>query len=1137
MARSPYQGTYRPGVRPTVVTAPDALVYINGEPDLLGCPQCKRKFDLNKYITSIQVDLNIDSPPGSASIALSVPRHTIDDLYFDGNLLLTPMMEVEIYAKGYYLIEGVPQYYPIFWGMITEVTDSYSGGEHSISINCADILKWWELCKMNINPAFTQALGSQGRNIFGNVFFGTNPYDVIWTLAQQSFGDVIVGSGSLTSTFKEAAQQQTFNAALSDIMAYWEQRFARIRSNLLLYGTNGTAIRGDTLYDLYNGGAKNKNSRSFASQAVKKANGGGDASQMVFDPTDPQVQAFRTQFMNAGQVNFWQSEYQTKLELANAAKEAIGFEFYMDVDGSIVFKPPFFNLDVLPNKPVSWIQDIDIIDWDFSESEAEVVTQLVLQGNFGGNTDFGFSEDVTPFTSVTDYHLLRKYGWRQQTYNSEFLADTQLMFYVGLDVLDKYNSRRHRSTINIPFRPELRLGFPVYVAPKDQFWYVQGISHNIQFGGRAQTTLSLTAKRQKFIAPKGIGTLKITAIDGKTKNDKITQLTAIESAAPTSRDLTKKVSYELTVGEAAQLPPSIPSQQKLQSGDNPFEPLILRHPKTGRIVGYPNVCMAYTRPFQPTPDQLDKNAGIDPNRSKKVAQVIKAENAAAPKQIQDIAKSHTFTKDDAIRDDQLTHRYMYGLNSAGVYTYVYDQSQDIQEIILPPKSRITTLVNGQPDTSILGKKGSAMIRPVSDDRGFEVIGHFKYGRGVYLRDGKLILTEDINDLASVDTQVALAGGLFEMLSTQSQGISVVTSTFPNPVAAITSLQPEELQTAGRVNPTTKLPEFTDQEKVLLAAAAPVGSLAQQGLETSVEAGQLSKALTLAEMSVKEKVTPNDECICLLGRSDLAFINVGYQVKSLFNSSTAEDTSTLPTTSTITGGPTSTSIQALKEEKDLLEHDPIPSDTTQARIAQIDQQLASEEALISGDGKRPLTNFSPATTGAMMTQIETFLVNLYSALDTDHQHFEKGLRGELLPQSPLNPDDVRFGDGFAPTTQQPFSPPFNAPNRAMGGDPTALAISASSAVGDLKKTWGDFGNKLAANTQRAALEQGIRNDQMNLRTAQTERDRLQAFVDAGPNSGRILPGNVPQQIIDLDRKITGLQQDILRKQQQAATIPT
>jgi len=153
MARGPFQGTFQQGIRPTVVTAPDALVFLNGESDILGCQKCRRRFDWNKYITTVQVDLSVQSVPGSASFNLSIPRHTVDEFFFDGNPLITPMMEVEIYAKGYFIIEGLPQYYPIFWGLITEVSDSYSAGEHTVSVSCSDILKWWELCRMNVNPA------------------------------------------------------------------------------------------------------------------------------------------------------------------------------------------------------------------------------------------------------------------------------------------------------------------------------------------------------------------------------------------------------------------------------------------------------------------------------------------------------------------------------------------------------------------------------------------------------------------------------------------------------------------------------------------------------------------------------------------------------------------------------------------------------------------------------------------------------------------------------------------------------------------------------------------------------------------------------------------------------------------------
>ena len=53
-----------------------------------------------------------------------------------------------------------------------------------------------------------------------------NPFDIIWHLAQQAFGDIVVGAGSLVSTVRDAPGQNTvFSGALSDIMAYWTSRF------------------------------------------------------------------------------------------------------------------------------------------------------------------------------------------------------------------------------------------------------------------------------------------------------------------------------------------------------------------------------------------------------------------------------------------------------------------------------------------------------------------------------------------------------------------------------------------------------------------------------------------------------------------------------------------------------------------------------------------------------------------------------------------------------------------------------------------------------------------------------------------------------------------------------------------------
>lgn len=1160
MARGPFQGTYNPNVRPTVVTAPDAIVYINGEQEVIGCPQCSRSFDFNKYITAVQMDLSVDSAPGSASITMSIPRHTIDDFYFDGAAVITPMMEIEIYAKGYYLVEGLAQYYPIFWGLVTEVTDGYSGGEHTVNIHCSDILKWWELCKMNVNPAYTATPGQQGRNIFGNVFTQSNPYDMIFSLALQSFGDVIVGTGSLQNLVQESGQKATFDAALSDLMQYWEKRFSRMRSNLVLYGAQGVAVRGDALYRTYSvdnpPGTVPK--KPFASQIVSQANGGPDSSGMVYDPTSPNVVAFKAVTSNAGAQDLWQSEFQTKLELANAAKEAVGFEFYMDVTGDIVFKPPFYNLDTLGNKPVSWIQDIDIIDWDFSDSESEVVTQIILQGSYGGTVDYGVDAALTPFTSVTDYHLLRKYGWRSTNLNSEFMSSPQLMFYHGLDTLDRINSKRHRGSVTIPMRPELRLGFPVYVAPKDQMWYVSGISHSIAFGSRATTTLTLTAKRSKFIAPKGIGDLKLTSYN---KVPETTTDGMPRSFRYSSRQLSTHGQFELKVGAASSLPPSGAAFTAQAGADNPYDPLILRHPKTGRIVGYPNVVMAYTRPFAPA--DISAVAGqkaptqVNPN----VAQAQQARQEKISQQNLDVLARFQASHEDTLVDKYTTNRYQYGLNSAGVYIYARDSSNGggvISEILTLPSSSVHVT---PADPALDGLKGkTAMIRPVSDERGFEVIGHFQYGRRLFLKDGRLITNDAGKQTrAKIDIQLALSGDLSAMLTAQSQGLTTVSTSYADPAVTLSTLTPEDSQTAAiGLVPNTTTPDFVDVGDNFVDAA-PLGSPQQQG-SPEVEASQLSRALTLAEMSVKDSQTRSDEnCVCLTGRQDLAFINQGYQIQVLTGQSTS-DRSGLPSSLDTAGGPiTSGAIAFAQAEVDRLTAQMVDADelahvkqleaeaelagsptwsakhqaaTEQEEVARalrerVDGALSVVELLQMEYNANGTTPSSVRPNQDMVSKVDQFLINLYQALDTPHQELERVLRGDLMPGQAV-PQETN-GDVIPPSE---FAPPFSAANRHMLGDPTADVGALETNVVGLSQAWSAYGDSLRASTEKASLARQISQDQASVVRLTATREQIVSVA----NSAAVLGGSSPQDTIaTIDAQIETLQRDIAQNQTRLATL--
>jgi hypothetical protein len=68
--------------------------------------------------------------------------------------------------------------------------------------------------------------------------------------------------------------------------------------------------------------------------------------------------------------------------------------------------------------------------------------------------------------------------------------------------MTRRNGQVFTGGVSIPLRPELRLGYPVYIEHMDSFYYVTGITHNITFGSSATTDLSLQYKRERVFEDK-----------------------------------------------------------------------------------------------------------------------------------------------------------------------------------------------------------------------------------------------------------------------------------------------------------------------------------------------------------------------------------------------------------------------------------------------------------------------------------------------------------------------------------------------------------------------------------------------------------------------------------------------------------
>jgi len=368
--------------------------------------------------------------------------------------------------------------------------------------------------------------------------------------------------------------------------------------------------------------------------------------------------------------------------------------------------------------------------------------------------------------------------------------------------------------------------------------------------------------------------------------------------------------------------------------------------------------------------------------------------------------------------------------------------------------------------------------------------------------------------AEIGTQISLSGGLFETLQAQSSGIGTVSTIFRNPVDAIAVMKPDpDLQTGAVITPDG--PEFTNVHTNFVQTAT-LDSPEQAGLPTSVEASQFSRALTLAEMAAKDKFLGGKECGCLLGRPDLSFINVGYQLKVLRGASADNTDQTFgATTGNFKEGQrlrlaaeeklaadlavvqqqfseTSKAIQAeiaaATDEATILALQNELSAAQQAAGAQlgeiedqsnaalaaalsdagIDEGPLNEQAQALEDGK-PIAGSSQALSQEeVATRVNTFLTNLYTNLDDGHQELEAALRGDTITlRNPDVPAEVvRFGAGGV--ADDNFAAPFGALGRGFGGDPAALAAQGATALDDLGNALDDFGANMRAQVRRAEL---------------------------------------------------------------------
>jgi len=508
--------------------APDAFVVINGAltSRVLSPMESKgtKDIDIRGGIVSVNVSAAV-SPPGAsrASIEIIAPMYKglHEDYYIsmpNGTRVpfFIPMMEVKIYMKGRYLeseYNYTPRYYPVFWGMITNVQENYSDGNFTISISCEDFLCWWKYQKITINPSVQSAFfGGATQLRFPSVFEKMSAWEIIYSLFTDSFFtqhgengaaafyNFVYPSWSKSAELPSSiiATRDTFGPLASNVIEYWNKRFgfgvtnsddpSLIKEQLEKVPLKMYGLRGPISFET----VKNKLLTFLDNKDNDKQDQTDTRAKLDLDfGLLARVQPYGLfgLFGNGAEATIF-----SKLEIATSICEKTFMEFFVDTNGEIVFKPPFYNLDVASgNVPYYRVGPNDVINYNASFDSNSIINYLVVTG-----PRYQSLESLEAIGFHADFASIAKMGIRSDQVSVPYGMNAKQLKMIAAAEMARRNGQAYTGSVSIPLRPEIRLGYPVYLEHVDTFYYVTGINHNFTFGSAATTDLSLQFKREKI---------------------------------------------------------------------------------------------------------------------------------------------------------------------------------------------------------------------------------------------------------------------------------------------------------------------------------------------------------------------------------------------------------------------------------------------------------------------------------------------------------------------------------------------------------------------------------------------------------------------------------------------------------------
>jgi hypothetical protein len=715
--------------REIVKTAPDMVVYIDGLPFILNPYLSSTADDLqtvnfNDFVTAISTSYSVDQFIPSGTISLSIPngfKHLF--LAPGGMTIFEPMASVRIYAKSYFFSErGNTVYRRIFHGLLKSVSMNESQTSLELSLSIVGICRLMELVQVELKRSLSS-------------YSSVTVFDAIYDTFDRvlDFSELIKNSlqEKMTRSSAETKSLQT------EYVQRWAVRLHDLRKEIRLFGYRETKDINAKLTAPINKG----NGNPATEQATVKPNQSDTQTATMKDNADVFKRLTSYTFDKAvGGQSLLGNQLMPRIDRVRNLVDMAGLEGYQDIDGLIIIKPPLYNLDctMLGSSSIgsnitsdqTYTNDLadenlyedanpyiihmaEILSEGYVEDETAVRrTSMVVSCNFGKPAGMQIEGhiDLTPTVRYVDIDLMRKFGVREEPTKYIGYLDKDLYAMMGYAVceLHKANKGYRTYTVSIPLRPELRLGFPIYLPHKDMYGYITSASISYNVGGQATMSLTCNYIRKRPLFPQK------RSLQTKEEQSRAEDLNNLRAQAEEQG--------------------GIPNESKNSAPSNLDEAIV--------YTSQPNLVHYW---FAGTPEKSENTSPVD-KKGVEANEVLLKSDLPTP---EEAAKAlfHRY-KHGTLHETHVntaTGRWVIGVDDAKLRSTVAAKVKDL------PKGQFlfnAVLKDGEKTEAKLKiadvhyMRLTSMVQPYTDEKGYEVIPILPWGRYTTLRQALVDCTRN-----------------------------------------------------------------------------------------------------------------------------------------------------------------------------------------------------------------------------------------------------------------------------------------------------------------------------------------------------------------------------------------------------------